>query len=45
MEESTILDILKSIANRLDTVAAMSLATFMLVAVILLYVILVYNKQ
>jgi len=44
MEESAILDILKSIKNDVGMAAGLTLATFMLVAAILLYVVLNYNK-
>lgn len=37
MDESTILDALELISNRVDTITALMLATFMLIVAILVY--------
>lgn len=45
MDESTILDILERIANRVDAIAGMILTICMLAVSALIYIIFIYYKE
>lgn len=45
MDESTVLDILERVANRVDAIAGMILGICMLVVSALIYIIFIYYKE